>query len=66
MYELNVFLVLFFVIIGFQRSPISLRNYCELRISENVDWASKHALFLEYNYYDKIIVRNTTFAIMHV
>ena len=31
-----------------------LLTYCELRISENVNWASKHASFLGYNYYDKI------------
>ena len=55
-----------FVIIGLQRLPISMKTYCELLISENVYWASKHALFLEWNYYDKVISKTTTFAIMYV
>ena len=40
---------------GLQRLPISLNTYCELRISENVNRASKHASFLGQNSYDKII-----------
>ena len=53
-----------FFIISLQRLPISFKTHCELRISENVSWASKHASFLGYNYYDTIISNPTTFAIM--
>ena len=34
-------------IIGLQRLPIALNTTCELRTSENVNWVSKHALFLQ-------------------
>ena len=44
-----------FSIISLQRLPTSFKNHYELRISENVNWASKHASFLGYNYYDEII-----------
>ena len=44
-----------FFIISLQRLPISFKTHCDLRISENVHWASKHASFLGYNYYDTII-----------
>ena len=50
-------------IISLQRLTISFKTHCDLRISENVNWASKHVSFLRYNYYDKII-SNPTFAIM--
>ena len=44
-----------FSIINLQRLPISFETHCELRISENVNWALKHASFIGYNYYDEII-----------
>jgi len=42
-------------IIGLQRLPIPFKTHYELRISENVNCASKHASFLRQSYYDKII-----------
>ena len=41
-----------FFIIGLQRLPIALNTTCELRTSKNVNWVSKHALFLQEIYCD--------------
>ena len=43
-----------FFIIGLQRLSISFKTNGEFRISDNANWASKHASFLGQNYYDNI------------